>query len=290
MNNILLLGGTGFLGKPLLQKLETKNSVKIMIHNSNLQTSAKKFKGNILIQKSFSKEIRNNETVINLLGQMSADENGFINSNIIGGMNLLNSCIKKKIKRVILISSINVYGENLERPSKETDRLCPKTTYAGVKMITEQMYKAFAENHGINITILRVAGIFGPGNKRGFLTKIIQSIKNKNITPVCYNNGEQQRDILYIDDVVDCILNVVNSQHDGFHVFNISSGKRHSINELISMIEKISKTKISAKYSSEIPDEKCIWADNTKAKKFLKFNPKVGIEAGLEYAVNQFLN
>ena len=47
MNNILLLGGTGFLGKPLLQKLETKNSVKIMIHNSNLQTSAKKFKGNI---------------------------------------------------------------------------------------------------------------------------------------------------------------------------------------------------------------------------------------------------
>jgi nucleoside-diphosphate-sugar epimerase len=221
---------------------------------------------------------------------MSADENGFINSNIIGGLNLLNSCIKKKIKRVILISSINVYGENLERPSKETDRLCPKTTYAGVKMITEQMYKAFAENHGINITILRVAGIFGPGNKRGFLTKIIQSIKNKNITPVCYNNGEQQRDILYIDDVVDCILNVVNSQHDGFHVFNISSGKRHSINELISMIEKISKTKISAKYSSEIPDEKCIWADNTKAKKFLKFNPKVGIEAGLEYAVNQFLN
>ena len=290
MNNILLLGGTGFLGKPLLQKLETKNSVKIMIHNSNLQTSAKKFKGNILIQKSFSKEIRNNETVINLLGQMSADENGFINSNIIGGLNLLNSCIKKKIKRIILISSINVYGENLERPSKETDRLCPKTTYAGVKMITEQMYKAFAENHGINITILRVAGIFGPGNKRGFLTKIIQSIKNKNITPVCYNNGEQQRDILYIDDVVDCILNVVNSQHDGFHVFNISSGKRHSINELISMIEKISKTKISAKYSSEIPDEKCIWADNTKAKKFLKFNPKVGIEAGLEYAVNQFLN
>lgn len=290
MNNILLLGGTGFLGKPLLQKLETKNSVKIMIHNSNLQTSAKKFKGDILIQKSFSKEIRNNETVINLLGQMSADENGFINSNIIGGLNLLNSCIKKKIKRIILISSINVYGENLERPSKETDRLCPKTTYAGVKMITEQMYKAFAENHGINITILRVAGIFGPGNKRGFLTKIIQSIKNKNITPVCYNNGEQQRDILYIDDVVDCILNVVNSQHDGFHVFNISSGKRHSINELISMIEKISKTKISAKYSSEIPDEKCIWADNTKAKKFLKFNPKVGIEAGLEYAVNQFLN
>ena len=98
MNNILLLGGTGFLGKPLLLKLETKNSVKIMIHNSNLQTSAKKFKGDILIQKSFSKEIRNNETVINLLGQMSADENGFINSNIIGTFNLLEAFRKHSYK------------------------------------------------------------------------------------------------------------------------------------------------------------------------------------------------
>ena len=289
MTKILLLGGTGFLGQPLLKKLERKHSLKIMIHNTDLQTTAQKFKGDILNKKSFFDEIRNDETIINLSGQMSQDECDFINSNIIGGLNLLNSCTKKKIKRIILISSINVYGENLERPSKETDRLCLKTPYGGIKMVTEQMYKKFAENHGINITILRLAGIYGPRNKSGFLTKIIKSIKNKDGIPVCYNNGQQQRDVLYIDDAVDCILNVVNSHHEGFHVFNISSGERHSMNELISMIEKISETKIPVEYSSEIPDERCIWADNTKAKKSLKFDPQVEIETGLKYTINQFL-
>ena len=55
------------------------------------------------------------------------------------------------------------------------------------------------------------------------------------------------------------------------------------------MIEKISETKIPVEYSSEIPDERCIWADNTKAKKFLKFDPQVEIETGLKYTINQFL-
>ena len=93
MNNVLLLGGTGFLGKPLLQKLETKNSTKVMIHNTDLQTTAQKFKGDILNKKSFFDEIRNDETIINLSGQMSQDECDFINSNIIGGLNLLLSLI-----------------------------------------------------------------------------------------------------------------------------------------------------------------------------------------------------
>ena len=66
MNNVLLLGGTGFLGKPLLQKLETKNSTKVMIHNTDLQTTAQKFRGDILNKKSFFDDIRNDETIINL--------------------------------------------------------------------------------------------------------------------------------------------------------------------------------------------------------------------------------
>lgn len=67
MTNILLLGGTGFIGNSLLNSLDRKNSVKIMIHNSNLQTNAEKFRGNIIVKDSFSNEIRNNETIINLL-------------------------------------------------------------------------------------------------------------------------------------------------------------------------------------------------------------------------------
>jgi len=288
MTKILLLGGTGFIGKSLLNRLEQKNSVKIMIHNSNLKTTAKKFKGNIFKKDSFFNEIHENETIINLLGQLSTNESDFIDLNIIGGINLLNSCLEKKIKKIFLISSINVYGENLKRPSKENDPLKPKTSYGVIKMITEQMYEYFSETYGIDITILRLAGIYGTNQNKGFLTQIIKSTKDKTIVPVCYNQGNQQRDILYIDDAIDCISNVVDNTNDGFNIFNISSGKRYSINELISIIEKISKTKIAVKYSTTIPDEKCIWADNVKAKKILNFNPKIDIETGLKSTIHHF--
>ena len=286
MTNILLLGGTGFLGKSLLKRLDQKNSLKLMIHDSDFQTNAEKFKGNILKKESFFNEIRKNEIIINFLGQISTNESDFIDLNIIGGINLLNSCLEKKIKKIILISTINVYGENLEQPSKENDPLKPKTTYGVVKMITEQMYEYFSKMHGIDIVILRLADIYGPNKKNGFLTQIINSLNDKTIVPVCYNDGKQQRDMLYIDDAIDCILNVINNPNHGFNSFNVSSGKRYSINELISKIEKIAKSKLAVNYSSEIPDEKCIWADNEKAKKFLKFEPKIDIEIGLKSTID----
>ena len=288
MTNILLLGGTGFLGKSLLKRLDQKNSVKVMIHDSDFYTSAEKFGGNILKKKSFFNEIRKNEIIINFLGQITPNESDFIDLNIIGGINLLNSCLEKKIKKIILISTINVYGENLKQPSKENDPLKPKTTYGIVKMITEQMYEYFSKMYGIDIVILRLADIYGPDKKNGFLTQIINSLNDKTIVPICYNNGKQQRDMLYIDDAIDCILNVINNPNHGFNSFNVSSGKRYSINELISKIEKTSKSKLTVNYSSEIPDEKCIWADNEKAKKFLKFEPKVDIEIGLKSTIDYF--
>jgi nucleoside-diphosphate-sugar epimerase len=289
MTNILLLGGTGFLGKSLLDKLEKSNSVKMMIHNSDLETSAKKFKGNILSPDSFIDQIDDDQIIINLLGQKTPNDSDFITSNILGTINLLNSCIQKKIKGIILISTINVYGENLERSSKETDSLYPKTTYGIVKMITEKIYKQFSEMYGINITILRLGDIYGPTKKNGFLTKLIHSTKDKKIIPECYNNGNQERDILFIDDAINCINNAINFEHSGFEIFNVSSGTRHSINDLISKIELISNTKLNIKYNSKIPDEKCIWADNLKAKRILNFKPKFDIDSGLKISLDNML-
>ncbi len=289
MTEILLLGGTGFLGKSLLKKLEQKNSIKIMIHNSNLQTNAQKFKGNILSKNSFIDEIHDDQIIINFLGQMTPNESDLIDSNIVGGLNLVNSCIGKKIKQIVLISSINVYGENLERPSKETDPLIPKTTYGLVKMITERIYKQFSEEHGINVTVLRLANIYGPTKKTGFLTEIIKSVGDKKIIPVSYNEGKQQRDLLFLDDAIDCIQSAINYRSNGFQIFNISSGKRYSTNYLVSKIEKITNTKITMKYSSEIPDERCIWADNSKAKKFFNFEPRYDIDSGLKLSIDNML-
>jgi UDP-glucose 4-epimerase len=289
MTNILLLGGTGFIGKSLVLELEKKNSIRMMIHNSNLETTAQKFKGDILSIDSFINQINDDQVIINLLGQTTSNESDFFTLNILGALNLLNSCIQKNIKGIILISTINVYGENLERSSKETDKLNPKTTYGIVKMITENIYKQFSEKYGINVTVLRFANIYGPTKKTGFINTIINSILDKKITPICYHEGKQERDFLFLNDVIDCIKNIVDFDHNGFQIFNISSGNKISINSLVLKIEEITNSKIIMEYSSKIPDEQSICADNSKARKILNFKPKFDIDSGLKSLIDNIL-
>jgi UDP-glucose 4-epimerase len=289
MTDILLLGGTGFIGKSLLSELKQKNSINMMIHNSDLETTVQKFKGNILSTDSFINQINDDQVIINLLGQTTSNESDFFTSNIIGALNLLNSCIQKNIKGIILISTINVYGENLERSSKETDNLNPKTTYGIVKMITENIYKKFSEKYGINVTVLRLANIYGPTKKTGFLNTIINSITDKKMIPICYHEGKQERDFLFLNDVIDCIKNTIDYDHDGFQIFNISSGTKISINSLVLKIEEIIDSKIILEYSSKIPNEQFIWADNSKARKILNFTPKFNIDSGLKSLIDNIL-
>ncbi len=289
MTNILLLGGTGFIGKSLLSELEQKNSINMMIHNSDLETTAQKFKGNILSTNSFVNQINDDQIIINLLGQTTSNESDFFSSNILGALNLLNSCIQKNIKGIILISTINVYGKNLGTSSKETDKLNPTTTYGVVKMITESIYKQFSEKYGINVTVLRFANIYGPTKKIGFLNTIINSMVDKTIIPICYHDGKQERDFLFLNDAIDSIKKAIDYDHNGFQIFNISSGNKISINSIVLKIEEITNSKIIMEYSSKITDEQFIWADNSKAIKILNFKPKFNIDSGLKSLIDNIL-
>lgn len=288
MSKILLLGGTGFLGNSLLKELENEHSIKLMTHNNDSIFNVKKFQGNILKKSSFKTEITSDSIILNLVGQLTPNLEQFVNSNIIGGLNLLNSCIEQKVNQIILISTINVYGDNFKKPSKENDPLNPKTHYGVVKMINEKIYQYFSESYGIDISVLRMAGLYGPTKKSGFIPHLLKSINEKSIKPVLYNDGKQYRDLIHVDDAVRGIVKIINKPQKGFQVFNISSGKRHSMKKIVSLIETRSKKNIAIKYSSETPDERCIWADFSKAKKILNFEPTISFEKGLNETIDYF--
>ena len=286
---ILIFGGSGFLGQHLIKKLYGQHDIVVVNHISNFSIGNTKnchiINGDILKPQTYESILDSVDVVINLVGQMEPNLENLVKTNISGSLNLLNSIIKNKVKKIILISTINVYGENMNFPSKEEDELFPLTNYGQIKMITEKLYQNFSELHDLDVTILRLSGVFGPGKIKGFFPQMINSLKTGQIlTP--YNFGNQLRDFIFIDDAIDGIISSLNYDFNGTSIFNISTGKRNSIKEVINLAEKISNTKINIKYNSEKYDEESIWANNSKAKKLLNFEPKISLEEGIKNTLN----
>jgi len=289
MTKIILIGGSGFVGKSLLPKLLSENfHVKALVHKTKIEYPVEKFYGDISIQDSLNNQINDDDIIINLSGQYEDNLSKFIDTNIIGGLNLLNSCILKKNIRIILVSSISVYGENIERPSKEDDMPKPSTMYGLVKLATERMYLYYSKRYGLDITVLRLSTIYGPLKQTGYIVKLIKSIRN-NQTTVAYNNGQQIRDLLYVNDAIKGIIQVIKNPQSGFMIFNISSGEQYTVNTIIGIIEKLSNKKPSVTMSSQIPDERCLSADNSLAKKILGFLPETKIEDGLKATMEHLI-
>jgi len=288
MNSILVLGGAGFVGRSLIKKLvENKFKVKALVYKKDIQYDVEKFKGDVLSPGILDNHIENGDIVVNLIGQLTGSDVNFSDLNIKGGLNLLQSCLKKKNVKIVLISSLNVYGENLKKASKESNLPKPMTIYGNIKLLTEKIYQNYSEVHNMDVTVLRLSNLYGPEKKAGPIPNMISSLKNKKYFSA-YNNGKQLRDFIFIEDATDGILAAIRNLQNGFQIFNISTGKRYMIKSVAKLIEKISKKKTRIRLNPKIPDERCIWANNSKAKKILKFSPKISLEKGLKFTIDYY--
>ena len=284
MNRIIILGSTGFLGKSLCKKLSDKKlNIKCMVHKKQKNLQKNEFLGDILDKKSLLKIVKDNDIIVNLVGQYSEDLPNFFDINIKGGLNLIEIAKIKKNIKIIFASSINVYGNNCKYPSKETDIPNPSTSYGIGKLLTEQLYEKYSKLYGLDVTILRFSNIYGVEKKSGIMTNILLSTK---LHPVnLLHNGNQYRDFIYIDDAIVGLIQILKLKSKTFDIFNISSGEKISIKQIIKIIKKQSKKKIFFNLIKNIDDEKCNHANSLKAKKKLKFLPKTNIHEGLSILV-----
>ena len=290
MANIIVLGGSGFIGKSLIDRLEKTNSrnTTVMVHSTKIKTSLKKFQGNIL-DKTLKKNIQDGDIIVNLVGQYNGEISNFIDLNINGSFNLLESCKGKKNIKIILISSIDVYGECGKQSSRENKKLSPQYSYGLIKLFNEKIYENFAKTNNVNIIVLRLGNLYGPNKKNGLILNLLKSIKKKKLVSI-NQNGRQRRDYLFIDDAVDGILQAINSNLKKYNTFNISSGKCYRSTQIIKLIQDISNRKLNLKINNETQDEKCICADISKAQRLLKFSPKVSIKQGLTMTIKNLAN
>lgn len=292
--NILILGGTGFIGRNLIKKL--LNEYKIdCIHLNKLNQTLKCSKVNYikfnlnnfhLYKKIFKKKYK---YVINLSGYINHDINIKNKANIfkdhfLTTINLTDFFLNRKIKKFINIGSSDEYG-NLNKKLLESDKENPLSIYSLAKTCSSYYLRSMYKIYGFPSVTLRIFLAYGPGqDKKRYIPYVVSKfLKNKKIS---LNNKNYKRDFCYIDDVIQAIILSMKSSRSSGEIFNVGSGKKISLLEVAKIISDLclsgkivinKKTRDNNKRKENIS----LCSNIDKIKKTLKWFPKVNLNEGL---------
>jgi len=296
--NLLITGGAGFIGSNIASELADGNQIRILDNMStgklsNFQEISDKID---LINSDIRKNISNHFEDIDIVFHEAANisinksiKNPIYDaeSNIIGTLNILEACRKHGVKRLVFASSCAVYGDPIQIPISEEHPLNPKTPYAIGKMACEYYCKVYNELYGLETVSLRYFNVYGKNQSSnnpysGVIAIFIDSaLKNKPF--IVYGDGKQTRDFINVKDVVRANIFAATSKKVVGKIINIGTGKKTSLNTLISMIEEIIGKKLMVQYkSARIGDIKHSCADITFARNVLDFEPSVDLKEGIE--------
>ncbi len=320
MNNIsadnihmLITGGAGFIGSNLIKRLLEEGYEVVCLDNFNDYYNPQIKRNSIepfLRERNFNlveADIRDKDTlkkifekhrfqkIIHLAAQAGVrlslkQPNLYIDVNINGTLNLLELSREYKIKNFIFGSSSSVYGATKEIPFSEEGKLKPISPYGVSKRTGELLCYTYNCLYNIPVTILRFFTVYGPRQRPDMaihkFTKLIDEGKE-----IClYGNGETSRDYTYISDIVEGIMSALNKDFN-YEIFNLGNSTPTTLSHLISLIEKKLEKSVKIKYLSEQPGDPSItFADISKSKKILSYEPKVKIEEGIKRFIEWYKN
>lgn len=225
----------------------------------------------------------------------------YIQSNIVGFLNILEACRYAKIKHLVYASSSSVYGLNAKQPFSICDRVDdPVSLYAATKIADELMAKTYSHLYKIPCTGLRFFTVYGPWGRpdMAYFSFTEKILKGEAIN--IYNNGDMERDFTYIDDVVDGILGAAYAIPASAEVgddapkhihklYNIGNNKPVSIGVFLSHIERLCNKKAVVNYLPMQPgDVKSTYADISSTQSDLGFVPKTALDKGLDKFVQWY--
>lgn len=300
MKKVIVTGGAGFIGSHLTTNLIENGYKVVIIDNfntgklSNINHIKKNkylsiFKADIRDKKKISKLFKNVDFVFHLAAIaeiVPSIENPeeYFTTNVNGTLNILELAKEYGIKKIIYAASSSCYGLPSKFPTDELQKIDTQYPYALTKYIAEELLIHWSNVYGINFVSLRLFNVYGPRSRTSgtygavFGVFLAQKLAKKPLTIV--GNGKQKRDFVYVDDVVQAFIKSTNLRIKN-QIFNIGSGNTYSINYLVNLLG--GKKTFIKKRPGE-PD--CTFADISKAKKMLKWNPKITLKIG----VNKLLN
>ncbi len=211
--------------------------------------------------------------------------------NVNGTMVLLEAAKEHKVDKFIFGSSSSVYGNNEKVPFSEDDNVdFPISPYAATKKACELVCHTYSHLYGISITCLRFFTVYGPRQRPDLaIHKFAKLIEQGKPIPV-YGDGTMMRDFTYIDDIIDGTVAAMG-KCEGFNIYNLGESHPITVNDLIAEIEKALGKKAEKEYVLLQPgDVERTYADITRAKQELGYNPSTSIQLGLEHFVTWLRN
>ena len=290
---IIITGGGGFIGSHLCENLLNLGHQIIIIDNfstgrkenlASFYNDIKIIECDISIKGTWENEFKNIDWVFHLAALADIvpsiqKPEAYFNSNVIGTLNVIQASLKYNIQRFIYSASSSCYGLPIIYPTKETAPISCQYPYALTKRLGEEIVLHWSNLYNLPALSLRFFNVYGTRSRTSgtygavFGVFLAQKLAKKPLTIV--GDGKQTRDFTYVSDIVEAIIAAVKSDYTG-EIYNVGSGKTVSINKLVSLLSD------DYEFIPKRPGEPdCTFADISKIKKHLKWNPKISIEEGV---------
>jgi len=286
-----ITGGSGFIGTHVINALKTKHDI-VVFDRAKPKIEGIKFVSGNIINDSTKESFEKCDAVIHLaaaVGVKITEEDPVLtlDTNILGTKNVLEACRANKIKKIILASSSEVYGEPLKTPIEESDPVIPITNYGASKVAAEEYVKAYSANFGIKYSILRFFNAYGPGQSRDFVMPEFVSKASENEPIVIHGSGSQIRAFCHVSDIANGIsLAIDNGDNEIMNIGN--DAEPITIFELAKKIVNITNSKSNIQFVpfvdsnrkrrkeiiNRIPDIR-------KARRILSYEPRISLNDGI---------
>lgn len=293
--NVLVTGGAGFIGSHLVDRLVSGGHAVRVLDNfsTGRQANLARQKNNIQIVDadiadfdSIAPHFKGQEIVFHLAALADivpsiVNPRGYYASNVMGTMNVVEASRLSGVKKLVYTASSSCYGIPLEGfyPTSETAPTNPQYPYALTKYLGEQTVLHWGQVYDLPVISLRLFNVYGPRSRTSgtygavFGVFLAQKLDGKPYTVV--GDGNQTRDFVYVTDVADAFVTAAFSDVKN-EIFNVGTGNPQSINKLVALLEG---EKIHIPKRPGEPD--CTWADISKIKSMLGWEPKVSFEEGV---------
>ncbi len=297
----LVTGGAGFLGSALANKLiRQQHQVTVLDDLSNgrrgnLDSAVDFVQGdidNIPLLWSLLKDV---DCVYHLAARVSVAQSKlhpreYNRVNVGGAVSLMEAMRDTGVKRVIFTSSGAIYGRQPQLPVGENAAVLPDSPYAVSKLAAEQYIQSLGALWQIETVSLRIFNAYGPNQSLPLshapvVPRFIQQALTGG-SVVLFGDGNQTRDFVYVDDVVDALVEAASRPDLNRRILNIGSGRETSINELVDAIETVTGRKINRIVNpAQRGGDQRLVADISKARELLGFEPKTSLAVGLQLSL-----